>query len=110
MKSYLIDEISEPEIEKIREYLNRYAISSNIEGVFWVTLPEDILSPTQIEHTECRPHVIAAELGPNWIKLEFFVRSLKNMKCTCPGFCTKQQKNHVMKFGDKMIETLEIKI
>lgn len=109
MKSYLIDEISGPGMKKIRHYLEKQAISSQMEAIFWVKLPDDLLSPTQFEHTDCRPHVFAVELGKDWIRLEFFIRSLNNMRCSCPDFCTPQQRNHIIKFADTMIESLAIR-
>jgi hypothetical protein len=108
MKSYLIDEISGQEIIKIRDFLKKNAISSGVDGLFWIKFPDDILTQTQFEHVECKPHVFAIELGHDWIKFEFFVRSLKKMKCLCPDFCTNQQRNHVIKFADNMINSLGI--
>ena len=109
MKSYLIDEISAQHLKVIRKYLKENAISSSVDGLYWVKIPEDILSPAQFNHTECGPHVFAAELGNDWVKFEFFVRSLKNMRCSCPDFCTNQQRDHVIKFADNMIKSLAIR-
>jgi hypothetical protein len=108
MRSYLIDEISPSEIKKTNEFLSKNAIKSNLEGIFWVKIPDDILDPTQYEHKDCRPHVFAIEMGRDWIKLEFFIRSLHNMRCSCPNFCTTQQRNHIINFAHNLIEIMGI--
>ncbi len=109
MKSYLIDEISPPDIEKISDFLKENSVSSSLAQLFWVKIPHDLLSATQFQHLDCRPHAFAVELGDDWVKLEFLVRSLKNMQCTCPGYSTKQQRNFIMDFAHNMIEALHIK-
>ena len=106
MRAYLIDEISPENLEKSRDFLKETAIQSSMESVFWVRVPEDLLSESQFEHRDCRPHVFAIELGQDWIRLEFFVRSSKNMRCTCPGYCTRQQREFVINFAHSMIEDI----
>ena len=80
-------------------------LSYFVQNVF----PEGLLSKTQLRHPECQPHVFAAELGPGWIKLEFFVRSSKKMQCTCQGYCTYKQVNYITEFAAYMIKQLGIR-
>ena len=89
-------------------FLKEVALSSGLSQVFWVRIPEDLLSPIQFHHQDCRPHVFAIELGMDSIKFEFFVRNLKNMRCTCPGYCTEPQRNYIFSFAHGMIEQLGI--
>lgn len=109
MRSYLIDELSPAGMEKITEYLTKNALRSNLDKIFWVPIPESLLNKTQREHLECRPHVFAAEIGPDWIKLEFFLRSSKNMRCICQGYCTSKQTAYVTRFAADMIKDLGIR-
>ncbi len=109
MRAYLIDEISPSDIEKISGFLKEAGISSGLDGLFWVRLPEDLLSGEQFQHRHCRPHVFAVELGSDFVKLELFVRSLKNMRCTCPGLCTDRQVRYIFDFAHGMIEQLGIR-
>jgi hypothetical protein len=109
MRAYLIDEINPSHMEKINGFLEKHAIKSHLDQVFWVQIPDDILSDTQIKHVACQPHVFSVELGPNCVKLEFFIRSLKNMACTCPGYCTAKQMEYVIRFAHNMIERLGIR-
>ena len=109
MRSYLIDEISPPALEKIGGFLNKNAISSNLDQIFWVQIPDDLLGATQFQHQNCQPYVFAVELGTDWIKLEFFVRSMKSMRCTCSDYCTTQQESYIISFAQSLIEQLDIK-
>jgi hypothetical protein len=109
MKSYLIDEIPPPDLERLRKALKEKLIPSSMEQIFWAPLPDRLLTGTQSEHPECRPHVFAVELGPDWIKLEFFIRSLKKMRCTCPGYPTEAQRNHIMKMADELLEEWNVR-
>ena len=109
MRAYLIDEISAPDMKKITGFLKENAMNSSLDSLFWIKIPEDILSETQFEHRHCRPHVFAVELGKDWLKLEMFVRSLKNIQCTCPAYATPQQKDFIINFAHHMVDQLGIR-
>ena len=104
MRSYLIDEISPLDMEKIREYLNQNAIISNLEKIFWVQMPEGLLNDIQFQHRDCQPHFFAVELGSDWIKLEFLVRNLKDFNCVCNSCSTLQQRDFILSFADRMMD------
>ncbi len=108
MRSYLIDEIMSSDIEKIDAFLKENAIPSNLEQLFWVKIPQDLLSETQFEHTDCQPHAFAVELGEDWVKLEFLIRSMDNMQCTCPAYCTEQQQIFIINFALGMLKQLDV--
>ena len=109
MRAYQIDEIYPPDMEKITGFLKESAMKSNLDNLFWVRVPDDILSETQFEHHNCRPHVFAVESGKDWLKLELFIRSLQNMQCTCPAYATPQQKDFIFNFAHHMIDQLGIR-
>ena len=108
MRAYLIDEIHPSQMEKIHDFLKKNAISSRLDDIFWVKIPENLLSNIQLEHINCRPHVFTVELGAEWIKLEFFVRSLSTMRCSCIGYCTEAQRNYILDFAHNTIDSLGI--
>jgi len=109
MRAYLIDEISTTDMKKITGFLGEHAMRSSLSKIFWVKIPDDLLSSVQYTHHDCQPHVFAVELGDHWIKLEFYVRSLKSMRCSCPGYCTEEQRNYIIHFAHNMIEQLGIR-
>ncbi len=96
-------------MKKMRVFLQENASSSELDALFWVRLPQDLLSGIQYQHTACRPFVFAVELGEDWIKLEFFIRSLKGMRCSCQGYCTSQQRSFIISFAHRALENLDIK-
>lgn len=108
MKAYFLDEITSEHMNKITEFLKGNASRSTMEQVFWVKLPEDLLSPLQFQHTACQPHVFAVEVGADWVKLEFLVRSLETMKCDCAAYCTEPQRDYIINFADRMLDQLEV--
>jgi hypothetical protein len=109
MRAYLIDEIGNPDMEKIKDFLTRNAIKSGMGGIFWVKVPADLLSETQHRHEACWPHVFAIEMGPGFVKLELYIRSLTNMRCTCPAPCISPQRDFILRFADGMVDQLHIR-
>lgn len=108
MRYYLIDEIAPQNMKKAMGFLGKNTMTSCLDSLFWVRLPDDLLSQEQYEHDQCRPYVFAVETGADWIKFELFIRTLNTMKCTCPAYCSKKQRDFVMNFADSMIEELAI--
>jgi len=108
MKAYVLDEIAAENMEKITRFLKKNTLRSAMEKVFWVKFPEDLLSPMQFQHPGCQPHVFAVEVGSDWVKLEFFVRSLETMKCDCTAYCTNPQRDYIINFADRMLDQLDI--
>jgi hypothetical protein len=109
MKSYLIDEISSGDMDRIRHEMEKSAIRSGLEGLFWIEIPENMLSESQLLHKECRPHVLALEMSRNWIKCEFFIRTLKDLKCSCNGYADIRQIHFAVDYADRLLEDLGVK-
>jgi hypothetical protein len=109
MKYYIIDEISASHMEKIEGYLRENAIGSEMEKIFWVELPNDILTGTQYSHKDCKPHVFAIEMSRDKIKLELFTRSLKGLSCECQSYSSQQQREFIFKYVENMIDSLSIR-
>jgi hypothetical protein len=109
VRSYLIDELLPSDREKIIEFLKHHAINSELEDIFWIEIPQDVLSDEQYGHRDCQPFVFAIELGRDWIKLEFFIRSLRGLRCRCQDYVTHQQRDFILGFAQRMIESLNIK-
>jgi hypothetical protein len=55
-------------MDKITVFLKEKSIRSNVNSIFWVEIPADLLFGTQHEHRDCRPYVFAAQLGDDWFK------------------------------------------
>ena len=109
MRAYLLDEISASDMEKITAFLKEKSIRSHLNRIFWVEIPADLLSGPQYEHKGCRPYVFAAELGDDWFRAEFFVRTLEGMGCDCQDYATPQQREFILDFSQAMIDALGVR-
>ncbi|MBW1966467.1 MAG: hypothetical protein JRI48_03605 [Deltaproteobacteria bacterium] len=113
MRQYVVDELRPKEVEKIREYLDENCDLSDIEGLYWLKIPDDILSPAQYEHKSCQPHCVAIELGDKWVKFEMLVRSrqkIRWIRCKCVSFATHQQRAFLLSFVDNLLDRTGIRI
>lgn len=109
MRYYLLDEISSEDMKKITGIMEKHATKSSFDELFWVHLPDDILTEVQYEHNDCKPFAFALELGPDNVKIELFIRSMKGMSCNCQAYCTQQQREFIFNFTKNIIESLGIK-
>lgn len=108
MRSYLLDELSRDDLEKVLEYLNEEARPSALGDLFWVDLPEEFLTPEQRDHDHCRPHRFAVEVGDDSLRLEFLIRPVEGLRCHCSGMADPNQRDYIIAWGDKMIADLEL--
>ena len=109
MKSYLIDEIGAADVQRIRQFLSARAVCSGIDTLFWVKVAPPLLTPLQQEHVSCQPHVFGIETGQRFVKAEFYVRTLRDMRCPCQDYCTPQQARFVVEWVDEMLKDLSIR-
>ncbi len=110
MRQYVVDELRPQEVERIRRYVEDTCEPAGIGGIYWLRMPEDLLSPTQYEHKPCQPHCSAIEIGDRYIKFEMLVRSRMKIRCQCVQMATLQQRNFILAFADKMLDELAIKV
>ena len=110
MRQYVVDELRADEVEKIKEYLDKYCDLSDMVGLYWLKIPGDILSPTQYEHKSCQPHCAAIELGDKWVKFEMLVRSRQKIRCECVSYATPQQRTFLLSFVDNLLDQTGIRI
>jgi hypothetical protein len=108
MKQYVIDQLRPTDFEAVKAYLDENFESSDVGGIYWIPLEEDILTDVQAEHTECRPFYFAVDLEQNYMSSEFLVRTKNTMRCTCMGYATEKQRNWIIRFADALFDKLEI--
>ncbi len=109
MRQYLLDEISRSDYNRLRDYLTEHAQASGLQDVWWVDLPADLLSPEQFEHQDCQPFRFAVELGDDFVRVEFLIRSKNTMRCSCIGYATRQQRDFILAFTDRLVDDLVLK-
>ena len=109
MRQYMLDEIARGDLPRVREYLQEHALASRLNDIWWVDLPEDLFSPEQFEHRQCRPFRFAVELGDNFVRFEFLIRSDQTMRCACIGYATRQQRDFILAYADRLVEELALR-
>lgn len=109
MRSVVWDEISAPDMARLRELLGEQLVSSGMEGVYWLELPERLLSPEQAAHTGCRPHRVAVIIERGAVRMELLVRSSTSLRCNCTAYATAAQREYLLEFMDAAIERLKIR-
>ena len=110
MKQYVIDQLRESDFGQIQEYLGRNAISTGLAGIYWVNLPPDLYSSIQREHSACHPYYFAITLTWNDVAFELLIRSRQVIRCHCIAYATQQQRDYIIRFADRMLEELGIKL
>ncbi len=110
MRTYLIDEIKPEFIQKIRDHFtNNSSCESPIDDIYWIKMPENLLTATQKEHlTQCGPYVMSLEIGDTWVKLELLVRPPNVLNCSCMNYATPEQRKFGMDFLEDVFQELEI--
>ena len=103
MRQYVIDEISFLERDNLDSYLKRTLKPSSLEGVYFLSVPPDLLGPEQQEHENCGPFYFTVILEKNSLRFELLVRSASNMHCSCIAQTTSGQRQFVLDFADRML-------
>ncbi len=109
MKQYVIDELRPIDYKLVKAYLKKNFSSSDVDGIYWIQLDQNILTEIQVEHTSCQPFYFAVELEPNLITFELLIRTKKRIRCDCMGYATETQRNWLIRLADSIFDTLEIK-
>ena len=109
MKQYVIDELRPKDYQMIKSFMDEKFGSSNVDGVYWIELDNNILTPVQKEHTDCQPFYFAADLELNIIAFELLVRTKNKVRCSCMGYATENQRNWLIRVADAIFDELGIK-
>ena len=109
MRQYMIDQLSREERANIESYLKRTLQPGPVEGVFWLEVPQDLLSKDQRLHDECAPFFFGVELTKEAVCFELLVRGQTNLHCSCIAYASAAQRDFVLQFVDKMLEEEQIR-
>lgn len=119
MQSYLIDDLTAADCKKIQERLEDLGLSGGIDGLFWLPIPERLLTPVQLEHKKsCGPHALALEsdMGIHQggagatagIRLELLARATNKLRCECIGKASPELREHMINYLHNMLTELEV--
>ena len=109
MRQYVIDQLSREERANIESYLKRTLKPGPVDGLYWVEVPQDLLSGDQRGHEACGPFFFAVELESESVCFELLIRSQSNLHCSCIAYATPSQRDFVLRFADQMLEGEQIR-
>lgn len=108
MKQYVIDELRGTDFEKVKTYFDDHLEFSAMDGIYWLPLARELLTPVQSTHTDCHPFCFALELEPTRLTAEFLVRTPQRIRCDCIAYATESQRNWLIAHVDAVFDRLEI--
>ena len=86
-----------------------HLLSGAMEGMFWLSVPGDLLAEAQLGHEDCGPFFFGIELSEKTLVVELLVRSESNLHCSCISYATKGQRDFLLEFMDRMLEEEHIR-
>lgn len=108
MHQIVIDELSEQEQKKLQAALDRDFRKGPMTGLYWIELPEAVLSELQLKHTGCAPFAVAAEQTRDQLRVELLVRSRTALHCDCIAYATPQQRQFILETIDSLLQNEQI--
>ena len=109
MRQIYLDELSREDVGRLVEWLNANATLSEVEGLYWVELTEDLLGPDQFEEKEDHPFCFAVEVGDSWAKFELLIRSRRNLKSMLTGYANQAQRRFILDYSYRIIDELNLR-
>lgn len=110
MRALVYDELRRADLNRLAEHLAQVCQPSSLEGVYWLTLPPDLLSPEQAAHPQCGPHRVALVLDPEneSLRLEMLVRASNSLRCACTAYANEAQRKFMLNFLDRLVADLNL--
>lgn len=103
MKQYLVDGLGIQDTHRLKKVLDVRLGTRVLEAIYWVPVPEAVLTPIQKAHAECAPHVVALLLEEGRISCEFLIRTMKVIRCDCMAYATAEQRIWIMDMVDDLL-------
>lgn len=108
MRQYLIDQLRFGDRERLKAHLDETYGEAEIEGIYRVYIPEELLTQLQASHTECHPLYFSFELMDDALSCELLVRTNNSIRCSCIGYATETQRDWLIRHVDAMFAKLDI--
>jgi hypothetical protein len=108
MRSIILDELRNDEINKIREFFDIYLTKSNIIDLYYLTFPDEILNKQQKElKLNHGPYKISIEICKKIVKFELLVRN-QDIHNLVNNIVTRKQLIYIYNFIDKIVKDLKL--
>lgn len=113
MRCYLIEDFYPEQLQKITAALSDKGLAGSLDGIFYLPVPETLLTEMQREHAEeCGPHIFVLEAmeDEGTLKLELLMRAQNKLRCECVMYATPAQREYIISFLDDFIRHLDISV
>lgn len=118
MRCYVIEDLFEADVDKIKKALTEMELQGPLEGIYYLPLPEELLQQEQKDHLgECGPYFMSLEIveGPSemsecQLKLELLTRARNKIRCSCVSYATPDQRRHMIEYIDQFLDEIGIAI
>ncbi|MHC1751551.1 hypothetical protein [Humidesulfovibrio sp.] len=112
MRCYVIEDFYPEHLQKITAALTEKGFAGSLDGIFYLPLPQELLTETQREHAaECGPHICVLEvIEEGALKLELLVRAQNKLRCECVFYATPAQREHIISSLDDLVRQLDISV
>ena len=109
MRIYTIDQLRDEDTKLISERLTEAGLQGGLQGLYWLPVPENLLSSLQVEHKEkCGPYCLALDVDEQALHLELLVRGMGKITCQCVAFASEELRDHMIAFVEDTLRELEI--
>ena len=108
MKQYVIDELRLEDYGKLKKYLDDRFEADTLNGLYWLKIDDDLLSPVQEQHKDCQPFYLALELEEQRLTCELLVRSRSRIRCDCIAYANRGQFDWAVRLIDNIFKDLAI--
>ncbi len=110
MQAFVVDHLKKDELKRLRSIIKDFAYPSALDDIFWIPIPEHLLTPTQAAHKECQPHFFAVEFGQDFISFEFLARTHQRVRCDCISPATPQQKVYLLELAKEIFAKAKVRM
>lgn len=108
MKQYVVDELRPGDHEVLKAYLDENLSHAGLDGLYWKSIDDTLLTEEQAAHSQCAPFYFALILTPENLACELLVRTRNRIRCDCMGYATTDQRNWIVGWVDGIFSKLGI--
>ena len=111
MRTYRISDLTTQDMAALCKRLEAMDLASSMDGLYWLPVPQDMLSEEQAEHQdECGPYAMGLECDDDWISLELLVRARSKLRCSCVHYAAPELRAHMMDYLDGLLAELGVSV
>jgi hypothetical protein len=108
MKQYVVDELRPGDHEALKAYLDENLALAGLDGLYWKSIDNTLLTDEQAAHAQCTPLYFALVLTPESLSCELLLRTRNRIRCDCMAYATIEQRNWIVGWIDTVFNELGI--